>query len=156
MCSECFLGILNREDEEWKTVRPPPLGILQSVIQPPRSIGRSLVRSSQRTERQTSICSKGTPKKPSTLLILNSNPKDSRNLEDLLARLTVDTASEFLFENLNTLSEGDEGEGSNRESGRLRVFRVLGHDDSTGWVPRTLAVPITMIDWAYTRHGSPS
>jgi len=72
---------------------------------------------------------KGTPK--AINIILNSNPKDSCNLKDLLARLTVDTAYEFLFENLNTLSERDEGEGSNRESGRLRVFRVLGHDEST-------------------------
>lgn len=42
--------------------------------------------------------------------MLNANPNDSLNLEDLVARFTVDTASEFLFgENLDTLSYGNDG-----------------------------------------------
>ena len=46
-------------------------------------------------------------------VMLNVDPKDSLDLEDLIARFTVDTASEFLFgENLNTLSYGNDGFGS--------------------------------------------
>ena len=45
--------------------------------------------------------------------MLNADPNDSLDLEDLVARFTVDTASEFLFgENLNTLSYADDGFGS--------------------------------------------
>jgi hypothetical protein len=43
-------------------------------------------------------------------IMLNADPEDSLDLEDLIARFTVDTASEFLFgENLNTLSYGNDG-----------------------------------------------
>ena len=43
-------------------------------------------------------------------IMLNADPKDSLNLEDLFARFTVDTASEFLFgENLDTLSYRNDG-----------------------------------------------
>ena len=43
-------------------------------------------------------------------ILLNADPKDSLDLEDLFARFTVDTASEFLFgENLNTLSFRNDG-----------------------------------------------
>ena len=43
-------------------------------------------------------------------VMLNADPEDSLDLEDLIARFTVDTASEFLFgENLNTLSYGGDG-----------------------------------------------
>jgi len=43
-------------------------------------------------------------------IMLNADHKDSLDLEDLFARFTVDTASEFLFgENLNTLSYKDDG-----------------------------------------------
>ena len=46
-------------------------------------------------------------------IILNTDPEDSLDFEDLIARLTVDTASEFLFgENLDTLSYGEDGFGS--------------------------------------------
>ena len=46
-------------------------------------------------------------------IILNTDPEDSLDFEDLVARLTVDTASEFLFgENLDTLSYGEDGFGS--------------------------------------------
>jgi hypothetical protein len=42
--------------------------------------------------------------------MLNTDPNDSLDLEDLIARFTVDTASEFLFgENLDTLSYRDDG-----------------------------------------------
>ena len=45
--------------------------------------------------------------------MLNTNPEDSLDFEDLLARFTVDTASEFLFgENLDTLSYAEDGFGS--------------------------------------------
>ena len=43
-------------------------------------------------------------------IMLNTDPNDSVDLEDLIARFTVDTSSEFLFgENLNTLSYKDDG-----------------------------------------------
>ena len=43
-------------------------------------------------------------------VMLNTDPKDSLDLEDLFARFTVDTASEFLFgENLDTLSYKNDG-----------------------------------------------
>lgn len=43
-------------------------------------------------------------------VILNTDSNDSLDLEDLVARFTVDTASEFLFgQNLNTLSYGNDG-----------------------------------------------
>ena len=43
-------------------------------------------------------------------IILNTDPNDSLDFEDLIARFTVDTASEFLFgENLNTLSYEKDG-----------------------------------------------
>jgi len=43
-------------------------------------------------------------------IMLSADPNDSLDLEDLFARFTVDTASEFLFgENLNTLSYGNDG-----------------------------------------------
>lgn len=43
-------------------------------------------------------------------VMLNADPNESLDLEDLFARFTVDTASEFLFgENLNTLSFGNDG-----------------------------------------------
>ena len=46
-------------------------------------------------------------------IMLNADPDDSLDLEDLIARFTVDTASEFLFgENLDTLSCGNDGFGS--------------------------------------------
>lgn len=46
-------------------------------------------------------------------IMLNTDPKDSLDLEGLIARFTVDTASEFLFgENLDTLSCGQDGFGS--------------------------------------------
>ena len=45
-------------------------------------------------------------------IMLNADPEDSLNFEDLIARFTVDTASEFLFgENLNTLSYREDGFG---------------------------------------------
>jgi len=48
-----------------------------------------------------------------TNIMLNTDPNDSLDLEDLIARFTVDTASEFLFgENLDTLSCGNDGFGS--------------------------------------------
>lgn len=43
-------------------------------------------------------------------VMLNADPNDSLDLEDLIARFTVDTSSEFLFgENLDTLSYRDDG-----------------------------------------------
>jgi len=43
-------------------------------------------------------------------IMLNADPKDSLDLEEIFARFTVDTASEFLFgENLDTLSYGSDG-----------------------------------------------
>ena len=43
-------------------------------------------------------------------IMLNTDPEGSLDFEDLVARFTVDTASEFLFgENLNTLSYGEDG-----------------------------------------------
>lgn len=42
--------------------------------------------------------------------MLNTDPNDSLDIQDLAARFTVDVASEFLFgENLNTLSYKDDG-----------------------------------------------
>jgi hypothetical protein len=42
--------------------------------------------------------------------MLNADPNDSLDLEDLVARFTVDTSSEFLFgENLDTLSYRNDG-----------------------------------------------
>ena len=46
-------------------------------------------------------------------IMLNADSRESLDLEDLIARFTVDTASEFLFgENLNLLSYGNDGFGS--------------------------------------------
>ena len=46
-------------------------------------------------------------------IMLNTDPNDSLDIQDLIARFTVDTVSEFLFgENLNTLSYGNDGFGS--------------------------------------------
>ena len=46
-------------------------------------------------------------------IMLNADPEDSVDFEELVARFTVDTSSEFLFgENLNTLSYGEDGFGS--------------------------------------------
>ena len=46
-------------------------------------------------------------------IMLSADPNDSLDLEDIFARFTVDTASEFLFgENLDTLSYRNDGFGS--------------------------------------------
>lgn len=43
-------------------------------------------------------------------IMLNADPNDSLDFQDLIARFTVDASSEFLFgENLNTLSYADDG-----------------------------------------------
>ena len=43
-------------------------------------------------------------------IMLNADPMESLDLQDLIDRFTVDTVSEFLFgENLNTLSYGNDG-----------------------------------------------
>ena len=57
------------------------------------------------------LCEKNTQKVIN--IMLNADPEDSLDFEELIARFTVDTSSEFLFgENLNTLSYGEDGFGS--------------------------------------------
>ncbi|KAF9648649.1 cytochrome P450 [Thelephora ganbajun] len=91
--TECFLGsgILNRDDEEWKT-------------------HRMIARPFFATDRVSDLDLFERNAQKVIDIMLNADPKGSLDLEDLFARLTVDTASEFLFgENLNTLSYTNDG-----------------------------------------------
>jgi len=94
--SECFFGsgIFNSNDEEWKAHR----AIARPFFATDRVSDLDLIE--KNTQKVINI-------------ILNANPEDSLDFEELVARFTVDTASEFLFgQNLNTLSYEEDGFGS--------------------------------------------